>query len=432
MICVVELQILTKTVSTGDYSLIEDNLITREYFEGTGYEDEYDFISSHYEKYGNVPDKATFINKFPAYKKDGLPVVQESDKYLVDTIREEYLFRQTVPVIQRAAKLLKTDANAAYEYWITASKDLQPNYQIDSVDLIADGENRVTYYLDKLENQGDWYFSTGFAELDAIIHGIQRFEELFVLFARLGQGKSWVLETIVAHIWKMGFNVGYISPEMSPMSVGYRFDTTINGYSNSDLKWGLPGIDVEKYRQDIKDLKDNHTNHFWVSTPDKFGNAITVSKLRQYIKQYKLDLLAIDGIKYLKDERGRRNDNLTTSLTNISEDLMKLSVELKIPVLVVVQANREGAGDDVPQIENIRDSDGIAQNATKVVALRQADGNLEMVVEKHRDGGVGKKLKYIWNINKGEFIYTENTDNMTKEEKAERREKKKAKGADVF
>ena len=424
----VELQILSKILDTGSYSIIEDNCITDDYFKDTGYEEEFAFIREHYNTYGNVPDKATFLAKF---KDIELVEVAESDEYLINTLNEEYQFRRLVPVVEKIAELADKDANEACEYMSQAIKTLQPQYNVGGVDLIAEAETRLSHYKDRLINQGDWYFSTGFVELDAIIHGIQRFEELVVLFARLGQGKSWVLAKIITYIWKQGFNVCYISPEMGADSVGYRFDTILNGHSNRDLMWGLPGIDLEKYEADLQELK-GHTNKFIVSTPSDFGNKITVSKLRKIIKQHKLDILAIDGIKYLSDERGKRGDNLTTTLTNISEDLMALSVELHVPIVVVVQANREGAGDDVPNIENIRDSDGIAQNATKVIALRQDDGNLEMMVEKNRYGTTGKKVKYLWNINIGEFLYTESEENMTKTEVQERREKKKNSGKDVF
>jgi replicative DNA helicase len=264
-----------------------------------------------------------------------------------------------------------------------------------------------------------------------ILHGIQRFEEFVVLFARLGQGKSWVLVAIIAHIWKLGFNVGYISPEMSDDNIGYRFDTITFGYSNSSLMWGTKDIDIEKYEEDIKKLKENK-NKFIVSVPADFDNRITVSKLRNYIKQNKLAALAIDGVTYLTDERYRRGDSETLSLTHISQDLMALSVEMKIPILVVSQANREGAKDDVPDITNISHSDGIAQSASKVIALRQDDGNLEMLVEKNRYGSVGKKLKYIWNINVGEFISVSSDEDVSPEELAERRERKKSSGKDVF
>lgn len=436
----VELQIISKIIATGDFSIIEDNCITEDYFKGQkdkkgkdtpGFTEEFRFIKEHYEKYGNVPDKTTFLSKFPIYKDGGLPTVSESDNYLVDALREEHLFKEGAPILQKAADIFREDANAGVEYMLQAIKQLQVNYDLGGVDIIAWANKRLDHYKERVENQDDWYFTTGFHELDNILHGIQRFEELIVLFARLGQGKSWVLVAIISHIWKLGFNVGYISPEMGDDNIGYRFDTVHFGYSNSSLMWGLPDIDVAKYEQDITELKE-HTNKFIVSIPSDFDNRITVSKLRNYIKQYKLDVLAIDGVKYLTDERYRRGDSETVSLTHISEDLMALSVEMRVPIIVVSQANREGAKDDVPDITNISSSDGIGQCATKVIALRQDDGNLEMRVEKNRYGSVGKKLKYLWNINIGEFIYTESTDDMTKEEKVERRERKKASGKDVF
>lgn len=440
MICVVELQILSKIIATKDFSIIEDNNITEEYFLGQkdrqgrdtdGYVKEFRFIKEHYDKYGNVPDKETFLSAFPIYRDGGLPEVNESDEWLVTTLREERTFKQGAPILQKASEIFLKDANAGVEYMLKSLKELEVNYGIGGVDIIAEGNKRLEHYKERVANQKDWYFTTGFAELDNILHGIQRFEELVVLFARLGQGKSWLLVAIISHIWKLGFNVGYISPEMSDDNIGYRFDTIHNGYSNRSLMWGLDDIDIEKYEQDIAKLKEQK-NKYIVSVPLDFDNRITVSKLRNYIKQNKLDVLAIDGITYLTDERYRRGDSETLSLTHISQDLMALSVELKVPILVVSQANREGARDDVPDITNISHSDGIAQSASKVIALRQDDGNLEMLVEKNRYGGEGKKLRYIWNINVGEFIYTENTDDMTKEQKEERREKKKASGKDVF
>lgn len=432
VIGVVELQILSKILDTGDFSIVTDNDLTQEYFNDTGYEEEFAFIVDHYNKYGNVPDKSTFLTKFRDIE---LVDVSESDKYLIDTIREEYLYRRMAPVVNKIAELANTDANMASEYMLQAIKDLTPNYQLGGTDLIANAVDRLEHYKERVENQDDWYFASGFHELDTAIHGIQRGEELLVLFARTNQGKSWVLEKMITNVWKQGFNVGYISPEMSADSIGYRFDTLYKGYSNRDLVWGNNSLDLDAYTDYINDLK-KQTNKFIVATPADFDNKITVSKLRKWVKQYKLEAIAIDGITYMTDERGKRNDNKTTSLTNISEDLMTLSVELKIPVLVVVQANRGGVVDadseGTPELETIRDSDGISHNATKVLSLRQKDDSLEMRIVKQRNGIVGAKFKYLWNINIGEFIYTESSENISKEERAERRERKKATGKDVF
>lgn len=396
----VALQILSKVLQTADDSIIVDNMLTVEYF--IGFEEEYNFIMEHKDKYGNVPDKETFQAKFPNFE---MLEVNEPDRYLVETIREENSYAVAVPIINKYAELLKSDANEANEYLASQMSKLQPNYCIGGVDIIHNADKRYEEYLDRKNNQKEWYFESGFPELDDLLGGIQRKEEFVVIVARLGQGKSWQLLKIAGHIWKTGFNVGYVSPEMSHNAVGFRFDTLLGHFSNKDL---MHGRDVAEYDQHLDMLKERK-NKFVVTTPIDFNREITVSKLRNFVKQNKLDALCIDGIKYLRDERGKKGDNTTTSLTNISEDLIELSVEVGIPVIVVVQSNRGGASnadeDGAPKVEDIRDSDGIGQCATKILSLKQKTGGvLEIDLLKNRYGIGGGRVDYLWDIDKGDYI----------------------------
>ena len=416
----IQLQILSKVLATGDFSIIENNLLTKDYF--VGYEDEYEFLLQHKKDYGNVPDKATFLSKFPEID---LVEVTESDRYLVDTIREEYLYYKSVPVVQKVAELLKTDANAAAEYMVHAIKELQPEYRLGGVNIITDANERYEQFIERKQHQNDYFFTCGFQELDDVIHGIQREEELFVIFARTNQGKSWVLEKMCTHVWQIGYNVGYISPEMGASSIGYRFDTLNKNFSNRGLMWGKDDVDENEYADYLKTLKDTK-NSFIVATPNDFDRKITVTKLKNWIQQYKLDMIAVDGITYMTDERYKRGDNKTTTLTNISEDLMALSMEMKVPILIVVQANRGGVSQDdndgTPELETIRDSDGISHNASKVISIRQTkDGILKMEVKKQRFGAVGGKLNYQWDINTGIFTFVPSEDDAEPRQRTERK-----------
>ena len=411
---VVQIQILSKIINTNDYSIIENNLLTEEYFDG--FLNEYNFIKNHVAQYGNVPDKTTFLANFPNFE---FAEVQESDKYLVDTIREERLYAKLVPVIQKSAQLSNTDSNEAVKYLLSSVKELQPNYNLGGTDIVAQAQDRYEEYIKRKNNQDASFFTCGFEELDDITHGIQRGEELYVLFARTNQGKSWIVEKMCTHVWQLGYNVGYISPEMTANSIGYRFDTLYSNFSNKSLMWGRDDISQEEYENYIKTLSTKQ-NKFIVATPIDFDKKITVSKLRNWVQQYKLDMIAIDGITYMTDERYRRGDNKTTSLTNISEDLMSLSVELHIPVLVVVQANRENV--DTPELENIRDSDGISHNASKVLSIKQIkDSNVvELCVKKQRFGLVNQTLKYHWDIDTGKFTWISNYDDATSQSQKEK------------
>ncbi len=98
-------------------------------------------------------------------------------------------------------------------------------------------------------------------------------------------------------------------------------------------------------------------------------------------------------------------------------------MELHIRVLVVVQANRAGVVekevDGTPDLESIRDSDGISHNASKVLSLRQKDGILQIGVKKQRFGEVGGKLNFAWDIDQGFFTFIPSYDDAEQPEKTE-------------
>lgn len=414
----VQQQIISRVLQTSDFSIIKQNLLTADYF--TEYRDEFEFIENHVKKYKNVPDKETFLGKFREFEL--IDSVNESERYLIETIREEYKYAQSVPVVQNIAKLLQSDANEAIEYMQEQAKVLKPDYYTSSVDIIHKGEDRHTEVRKRKENPKSWCFESGFPELDDILDGIRRGEEYIILFARLGEGKSWVLLKMCAHVWETGFNVGFVSPEMSATSIGLRFDTIVSHFANRELSKG--DFDEDAYNEHLNMISQRE-NKFVVATTDDFNKEITVSKLRNWVEQNDIHLLAIDGIKYLTDERGHKNDSLTVKLTNISEDLMGLSNELNIPVIAVVQANRGGVStaddDKMPDLEDIRDSDGIGHVASRVISLKhKVDDVLEMCVKKNRYGKMGDRLIWQWLVNTGDFKFIESrSSNQRRERRSE-------------
>ena len=101
-------------------------------------------------------------------------------------------------------------------------------------------------------------------------------------------------------------------------------------------------------------------------------------------------------------------------------------MEMKVPILIVVQANRGGVSQDdadgTPELETIRDSDGISHNASKVISIRQTkDHILKMEVKKQRFGSVGGKLNYTWDINTGTFTFIPSEDDAEPAHRTERK-----------
>lgn len=409
----VELQILNKILKDKNTSILDLNDITRDYF--NQYQEEYDYIIEHKQEYGNVPDLETFIAKFQEFD---VVNVSESAEYLVNTFREEYLYSQSVPVLTKMAELLQTDAYSAVDYLKSKLPELKVGGAVKGTDIISQANERLEEYMETKKNQDTHFIGSGFEEIDADLGGWHKGEEFVVLFARTGQGKSWVLIKMLEHAWKVyNARVGLLEPEMSATKTGYRFDTVHQHISSQAL---YRGDDVQCYDKYIKKLASSNDTPFYVAHPRHFQKKVTVSKLKSWCESNKLDILAIDGISYLLDERGKRGDNKTTQLTNISEDLMQLSIDLKIPVLAVVQSNREGTIKEDLQLENIRDSDGIGYNASIVLSIQQKEEGLQIQDVKARNAKVGIKWVYAWDTDKGIFDYIPQPEKGEEdEEKAE-------------
>lgn len=434
----VSVQIISKVLATKDYSIIEDNLLDETYFEG--YENEFNYLKNYYIEYHKVPDEVSFMDKFPDFD---LVEVTDSDRYLLETIRESHLYTKFTEILPKVASLLKQDSEEARAYLEQVLKDdLKPVYSINDEEIVENIDKRVEASEYVNQNIASKFIPTGFDEVDDDIVGLQRGDELAVIVARINQGKSWVLETIITHAVEQGYRTGIFSPEMSVAQLGYRFDTLHGNVPNRAVFFGKFDDDytLDDYKQYAEELKEETTGKLYVTKPKDFNRKLTVSKLRNWIKARQLDIVAIDGITYLTDERYKKGDSRAISLTNISEDLMDLSSELGVPILVVVQANRGGVVEkgslDTPELENIKDSDGIGANGSTVFAVRQVkdnEGNIILIIQtkKSRTGEVGKQYMYVWDIDKGTFVYQEEVDISSPDDDEDKPKRKSSKSGSV-
>lgn len=399
-------QSLNKILAARDISLIKDRDLTEEYF--PGYEKEFNFILDHYEKYNQVPDTITFLDEFQEFN---IFQVSETLDYLYDGLFELYTYNNFAKGWGKISETFLQSPVDGIELLKSYISNIPSSHSHIGVNIIKESLSRLDLIVNRDEGEREFFIKTGFDEWDKELNGWSRGEEFVVFFGRTGQGKSWILLKTLITACLLGNKVGLISPEMSALKIGYRVDTLIKGFSNTQLTSGRILGDVavfEQYREHIETLQTSG-DVFNVATMKDFNRKVTVSKLRNYCISNKLDILGIDGIKYLVDERKQRGDSVATALTNISEDLMQLSCDLGIPILVAVQSNRGGARlqeqDGLPEIENIRDSDGISHSASKIFSLRQREQRLEIQVKKNRDGKDDQFFAYYWNPDVGELRF---------------------------
>lgn len=368
------------------------------------------FINDHFQQYGVVPDHTTFL---AVYRDFQVVDVTESNDYLAYKLKEAYLYKESVPVLKKVEELIREDSFKAVQFLKEQVDALikQNSLRVGrGYDIMANAQDRFTEFKTRVDADGLLGITTGIALMDEILHGWLK-EDLVVIFARTNVGKSWILLYFLTMAWAAGFKVLMYSGEMGKHIVGFRVDTLYQHFSNRGLMNGNTDLggnanigdrSMEDYQQYVTELSGKEG--FIVVTPKDFGgNKPTVDELKNLYMYYDADLLGVDQITLMRDQR--KGENKRIQYTNISEDLYLMSEELQKPVLAVTQANRDSvknkAEPDAPELHEIGESDGIAQNATRVISMSMVDNVLKLAIKKNRYGLNNKDVLMMWDINYG-------------------------------
>ena len=407
----IQLQALNYIIKNNDLSFLD--LFDEKYY--FNYSDEYKYVASHAKKYKKAPDINTMLEKFENFT----PIdVTESSSYLSTKLYEDYVYNETVKIINNTIPMFKENAVKAKESILNKLQAIKPPMRSYGEDIITNAKQRYDLLIDRQANPEHSVISTGLDEVDMVLGGgMRRGEELIVIYARTNNAKTWIAEKFATSCWEAKNNVGFFSPEMSPTQIGYRFDTLFKHFDNHGISGSSPDFNSDEYKKYINTLTSKTRPGFIVTTPTSYPDRrVTVSELRRWIEDRNLDLLVIDGLSYLSNERyGSTHKNTTENLTDIAEDLMTLSIEKKIPIVVVMQANRQGARDsegevstEAPEIDTIRGSDGISHNASRAISIYKAKDIIKLYFSKNRYGEKGQHLFYQYDINFGKFTYVPN------------------------
>ena len=397
-------QVLNYILNTKDSSLIILNRLDDSFF--PNYKNEWNYIVNHFNTYGVIPDKESFLNTFPDFD---LINVSEPLQYLVDELYKEHQSNQLATTFNKVRKmLLDNKIEDAVDLYKKAYEDLAVGVPLTSVDILKD-TSRYDAYIERLTSFDKYYVRTGLPELDSIIGGWDREEELATIVARTNVGKSWLLLKFAVAAAEQGLNVGVYSGEMSERKVGYRIDTLIQHISNGALIHGSSNIQND-YKTYIENLPNRFKGKITVLTPNMINGAAGVTTLRAFIEKDNLDILFIDQHSLLEDDRKAKNP--VERASNISKDLKNLQVLKRIPIISVSQQNRSSTENGVGS-EHIAQSDRIAQDSTIILFFeKHKDDNslLDIDLVKSRDSENGKKLTYKVDFNRGEFIYMSSGD----------------------
>jgi replicative DNA helicase len=261
---------------------------------------------------------------------------------------------------------------------------------------------------------------TGFTALDNLLSGLQR-SDLIILAARPSMGKTSLALDIARQSAKLGSSVLIFSLEMASQQL---VDRMISAESRVDA-WKLRTASIQR-DSDFRAITDaaGRLAPLRLFIDDKPGNTVLGmrSTARRIKRESGLDLIVIDYLQLmLPSGRFKNSDSMVHQITEISRSLKILAREMDCPVLALSQLSRavEQRGGK-PRLSDLRDSGSIEQDADIVAFIhsdnvhrheRDNDAPIvtEIIVEKHRNGPVGK-VDLHFDARRASFMNIEHND----------------------
>jgi replicative DNA helicase len=245
---------------------------------------------------------------------------------------------------------------------------------------------------------------TGFPDLDRMTDGLHG-QEMIVIAARPSMGKTSLAMNIVEHVvLEQNLPAAVFSLEMSAESLILRMMCSIARVNLRSIREGfMSESDFPKLTSAAGRLAKAK-----LLIDDSAGLSILQlrARARRMHQQHGVKLFVIDYLQLLHSTARRSQDNRQQEIADISSGIKALAKELKVPVLVLSQLNRELEKDKSrkPRLSDLRESGAIEQDADVVGLLykpsagddedgaqaEEADGlPVNLLIAKQRNGPTG-------------------------------------------
>lgn len=299
-------------------------------------------------------------------KRKLFKIMQEKIEEIIESENIDILAQETIKQINQVEQINKKEKTFVEQI----------------VDTVKQIEKNTT-------EKADYSLYTGIADLDKITCGLHK-QELTIIGARPGVGKTTLALQIGEYIASKGVETAIISLEMSDYQIIQKMITRRTKVNSYKIRLGtVESDDFAKIGQALGEMSDLPIH--------LITNARTLQHIENIARKLKnknnLGLLIIDYIQLIKN-KGKFN-NREQEVADITRTLKLLSLELDIPIIGLCQVNRNATRQE-PMLSDLRESGAIEQDADNVIFLyqeKEEQGNVintTLKVAKQRAGETGK------------------------------------------
>lgn len=357
------------------------------------YRDEWTWMEGYYRRYRKSPSRVAFRAKFDDFR---IYKSSQDTPYFADEVRKSHAKHELLAHMGEVADLLaEGDIDTAVKRMgssiisIASAMGTESDTDIfgDYTTILQDVESRVR----RAAETGAAGIPSGIDAIDLRTGGFNPGD--FIAFgARLGQGKSWILQKMAATAAGKGSVVVFDALEQSRAQVGMRIHALLSTsvgkklFRSTALMQGKD-FDLKEYKRFLKDLKKSMMGRLHVSDTSR-GRVSTLSIAAQ-IERHQPDIVFIDYINLMDKPADWQG------VSQLTGDLKTIAMSYQIPVIGAAQLNRsEGVTrkGEPPGPEAFAEGDSIGRDADMAITqLQLSPSVLVFKMAKNRNGPGGFK-----------------------------------------
>jgi archaellum biogenesis ATPase FlaH len=360
--------------------------LKKEYFELAESKVIFETVNEYFIKYNSVPHWNEVLINIGNKKELNEDLFHRTVSFIEnvkseDTYNEEWLCNETKDWVRKKAFELVIVESAER---LGSNKPLDDMVQkVQDVFSINFNESIGNNFFRDYERQHDYYtqerekFESHITELNAVCGGGVERKTLNVLMAPTNGGKTSGLVSLGAGYLKRGYNVLYVTCEMSEENIRQRFDANFLKVDINDV----PRMAKESYCGKMEEFAScfNKSNLYVKEYPTATLNVNHLRALLDSLKSregFVPDVLIIDYLNIMTSVRFTK-ENSYTICKSIAEEVRGLACQYNLCVWSATQTNRGGDGASDLELSDSSDSFGIPMTVDLEIGIIQTPALLE-------------------------------------------------------
>lgn len=297
-------------------------------------------------------------------------------------IKDNYILRQMLKVANNITSNVYNSLGKSIDQILEQSEQEFYAIRNDSTNSdLPEFEDILTEFVEDLHLKATGDTSsvvpTGISMLDAKLLGGFEKGDLVIVAGRPGMGKTTFVIQMLTNMLRAKRSVIMLSLETTNLQMTRKIASNLVNIPVKKFKTGeLTPNDFEKVFDFIDTYKDSSFHFMPTKNP-------TLSNVKSYVRKISAKIIAknlpepeclvIDYLSLMNYDN--KTNNLAQALGDITKGLKQLALEMKIPIVLICQLNRnvEHRADKRPQMADLKDSGAIEQDADKILLLYRED-----------------------------------------------------------